>query len=85
MSDTPINNLEPEKSWRDDLKDFVKTSRKAIVSGLGAFAGSIGSAIPAIFADGVVTQAELAPAIVIAVGAALVIGLAVYQVPNDAR
>lgn len=85
MSDTPINNPEPEKSWRDHLKDFVKTSRKAIVSGLGAFAASIGVAIPAIFADGVVTQAELTPAIVISIGAALVVGLAVYQVPNDDR
>lgn len=85
MSDTPINNPEQQKSWRDDLKDFVKTSRKAIVSGLGAFAGSIGAVIPAIFADGVVTQAELTPAIVIAVGSAIVVGLATYQVPNDAR
>ncbi len=76
---------ESEKTWKDDMKDFVRTSRKAIVSSLGAFAGSIGVAIPAIFADGVVTQAELTPAIVISIGAALVTGLAVYQVSNDAR
>ena len=85
MSNTPINNPESEKTWKDHMRDFVKTSRKAIVSGLGAFAGSLSAALPAIYADGVVTQAELTPAIVIAIGAALVVGLATYQVPNDAR
>ena len=74
-----------EKSWKDDLRDFVRTSRKAVTAGLGAFAGSIGAAIPAVFADGSVTPNELIPALVIAVGAGLSIGIATYQVPNEPR
>lgn len=89
MNDTPIydnvNTPDPEKTWKDDLRDFVKTSRKAITAGLGAFAASAGTAVPLIFGDGVVTIAELVPALVISVGAGIAIGLATYQVPNDAR
>lgn len=72
-----------EKSWKDDLRDFVRTSRKAVTAGLGAFAGSIGAAIHPVFADGSVTSNELIPALVIAVGAGLAIGIATYQVPNE--
>lgn len=91
MSNTPIvdnmNNTEPEpeKTWREDLRDFLRTSRKAVTAGLGAFASSIGVAIPLIFGDGVVTAVELVPALVIALGAGLAFGIATYQVPNDAR
>lgn len=88
MSDSPIfdkiNNPEPEKSWKEDLSDFVKTSRKAITAGLGAFASAIGVSVPLIFGDGVVTVAEVIPAAVIALGAGLAMGIATYQVPNDA-
>lgn len=84
MSNTPINNPDSEKTWKNDLRDFIRTSRKAITAGLGALAGSLGAAVPVIFADGIVTQAELVPAVVVSVGAGLSVGLAVYGVSNDA-
>jgi len=80
---TPTITREEYQDLLDNEKNgWIVRSRKALAAGATALAGALALATPLITGDGIVTWAEVQPALIIAGGVALATGFVTWQTPN---